>query len=341
MSEKVPSISIQNLRHSPEERNKLLKGLTQVGFLYICDHGVPASITERVKKVSPDVFLADKWERQKISQWREGKLSYGDIYNEKDERVVNEKSDVKLDKKEIDETFFDYISEMYRIGETLVYWIEKVLGLKNGALSQAYGSDPILVQHINYYHIKPAERWAFVEHVDSSILTFLMQSEVGGLEMDFNGTWEEVPFRPNTFTVNLGNILEHATFGVVKATWHRVRMPANQKRHQWPTFFTLSPESSLFQIKDFAWNKDNYQKRLIEERERIIGNDNRHQAEVLTPDTNILEWLKSHSKEFEARKDFPKVDSQILEMVSRKQADELGYDVAENEFRYKNYESRK
>jgi len=50
----------------------------------------------------------------------------------------------------------------------------------------------------------------------SSILTFLMQSEVGGLEMDFNGTWEEVPFRPNTFTVNLGNILEHATFGVVK-----------------------------------------------------------------------------------------------------------------------------
>jgi len=116
MSEKVPSISIQNLRHSPEERNKLLKGLTQVGFLYICDHGVPASITERVKKVSPDVFLADKWERQKISQWREGKLSYGDIYNEKDERVVNEKSDVKLDKKEIDETFFDYISEMYRIG---------------------------------------------------------------------------------------------------------------------------------------------------------------------------------------------------------------------------------
>lgn len=230
---------------------------------------------------------------------------------------------------------------MYRIGDVLIYWIEKVLGLKNGALSAAYGSDPILVQHINYYHIKPEERWAFVEHVDSSILTFLMQSEVGGLEMDFNGTWEEVPFRPNTFTVNLGNILEHATYGVVKATWHRVRMPGNYKRHQWPTFFTLSPKSTLFQMQDFAWNKDNYQKRLIEERERIKGNDNRDQAEVLTPDTNILEWLKNHSKEFEARKDFPKVDSQILEMVSRKQADELGYDVAENEFRYRNYESRK
>lgn len=97
--------------------------------------------------------------------------------------------------------------------------------------------------------------------------------------MDFNGTWEEVPFRPNTFTVNLGNILEHATYGVVKgalfylnfvnlffyeATWHRVRMPANYKRHQWPTFFTLSPKSTLFQMQDFAWNKDSYQKRLIE-----------------------------------------------------------------------------
>ena len=30
-----------------------------------------------------------------------------------------------------------------------------------------------------------------------------------------------------------------------------------------------------------------------------MGNDNRDQAEVLTPDTNILEWLKKHSKEFE------------------------------------------
>jgi isopenicillin N synthase-like dioxygenase len=116
MTEKVPSISIQNLRHSPEERHKLLKGLTKVGFLYICDHGVPESVTERVKKVSPDVFLADKWERQKLAQWRDGKLSYGDIYNEKDKRVVNERSNVKLDKKEIDEAFFDYLTEMYRIG---------------------------------------------------------------------------------------------------------------------------------------------------------------------------------------------------------------------------------
>jgi isopenicillin N synthase-like dioxygenase len=49
-----------------------------------------------------------------------------------------------------------------------------------------------------------------------------MQSEVGGLEMDFNGTWEEVPFRPNTFTVNLGNILEHATYGVVKGLFFSI-----------------------------------------------------------------------------------------------------------------------
>lgn len=62
---------------------------------------------------------------------------------------------------------------------------------------------------------------------------------------------------------------------IYTATWHRVRMPANQKRHQWPTFFTLSPESSLFQIKDFAWNKDNYQKRLIEvfaQESQTLGN---------------------------------------------------------------------
>lgn len=81
-------------------------------------------------------------------------------------------------------------------------------------------SDPVLIQHANYYKAVPKNRWAFVEHVDSSIMTMLMQNGIDGLEIDFNGKWIKVPFRENTFVVNLGNILEHITYGVVKGFNH-------------------------------------------------------------------------------------------------------------------------
>ena len=66
-------------------------------------------------------------------------------------------------------------------------------------------------------------------------MTMLMQNGKNGLEIDYKGTikllisehqnrnrniilghWVPVPFRENTFVVNLGNLLEHITFGVLK-----------------------------------------------------------------------------------------------------------------------------
>ena len=76
--------------------------------------------------------------------------------------------------------------------------------------------DPVFIQHCNYYKSVPYNRWAFVEHVDSSIVTMLTQSGPDGLEVDYKGSWVKVPFKEDTFVVNLGNILEHATYGVVK-----------------------------------------------------------------------------------------------------------------------------
>ena len=47
-------------------------------------------------------------------------------------------------------------------------------------------------------------------------MTMLMQNGKDGLEVDWHGKWVPVPFRENTFVVNLGNMLEHVTYGILK-----------------------------------------------------------------------------------------------------------------------------
>ena len=75
------------------------------------------------------------------------------------------------------------------------------------------------MQHANRYKPLPKDRWAFVEHVDNSIMTLLMQNGKDGLEILYNDEWIKVPFRKNTFVANLGNILEHITSGVMKGKY--------------------------------------------------------------------------------------------------------------------------
>lgn len=64
-------------------------------------------------------------------------------------------------------------------------------------------------------------------HKDSGFLTLLLQDDVGGLQVeDANGGWIDAKPIPGTFVVNIGEILELASNGYLRATVHRVVTPA-------------------------------------------------------------------------------------------------------------------
>ena len=73
-------------------------------------------------------------------------------------------------------------------------------------------------------HYPPSEgRPGVAAHVDFSWLTLLAQDETGGLEICTPmGEWVAAPYLPGTLVVNLGEILQFATGGVLQATPHRV-----------------------------------------------------------------------------------------------------------------------
>jgi isopenicillin N synthase-like dioxygenase len=68
-------------------------------------------------------------------------------------------------------------------------------------------------------------------HKDSGFVTVLLQDTVRGLEVETPDGWIAAPPKPGTFVINIGELLEMASNGYLKATMHRVvSPPAGQER---------------------------------------------------------------------------------------------------------------
>ena len=62
-------------------------------------------------------------------------------------------------------------------------------------------------------------------HHDSGLVSFVLQDDVGGLQVDLDGTLVDATPRPGTYVMNLGEMLQAATSGYLRATKHRVQSP--------------------------------------------------------------------------------------------------------------------
>ncbi|WP_424215539.1 isopenicillin N synthase family dioxygenase [Streptomyces sp. BI20] len=75
-------------------------------------------------------------------------------------------------------------------------------------------------------------------HKDYGFLTLLLQDGVGGLQVVEDGRYVDVPPMPGAFVVNLGELLEIATEGYLRATDHRVVSPPGAvERFSIPFFY--------------------------------------------------------------------------------------------------------
>ena len=62
-------------------------------------------------------------------------------------------------------------------------------------------------------------------HKDTDMITLLLQDRQGGLQVETPRGWVDVPPRPGTFVINIGEQLELASDGYLRATMHRVVSP--------------------------------------------------------------------------------------------------------------------
>lgn len=95
-----------------------------------------------------------------------------------------------------------------------------------------------------------ADRQGVGAHKDPGVLTLLLiEPGKGGLQVECDGGWIDAPPVEDAFVVNIGELMEYATDGYLKATMHRVQSPpAGTERLSVPFFFNPALSSSMPKI---------------------------------------------------------------------------------------------
>jgi isopenicillin N synthase-like dioxygenase len=87
----------------------------------------------------------------------------------------------------------------------------KLLKLNEDYFVRQFSDRPTTIARFNYYPQcpRPDLVYGMKPHSDATILTILMvDNDVGGLQVLKDGVWYDVPTKPHTLLINLGDHME-------------------------------------------------------------------------------------------------------------------------------------
>jgi isopenicillin N synthase-like dioxygenase len=126
--------------------------------------------------------------------------------------------------REVVTEWHDHLSGVAR--KLLRAWA-RALGASESYFDEHFGEPSTLIKIVRYPGTsQPEPRQGVGAHKDSGVLTLLwVEPGKGGLQVERDGGWVDAPPLPGAFVVNIGELLEYATQGYLKATNHRVVSP--------------------------------------------------------------------------------------------------------------------
>ncbi|WP_441246801.1 isopenicillin N synthase family dioxygenase [Kitasatospora sp. McL0602] len=134
-----------------------------------------------------------------------------------------------------------WIGRLGSVAERLLHELLTAIGAAPDFYDYAFAGHPHLrLKLVRYPGTAPDGAGQGVgAHKDYGFITLLLQDTVGGLQVERpDGSFLEVPPLPGAFVVNLGELLEVATDGYLKATRHRVISPPGaRERYSVPFFY--------------------------------------------------------------------------------------------------------
>ena len=286
MAETLPVLDLALLELPDADQSPYLAELRttarDVGFFYLINHGINPQLLQNVQSITQAFFSLPDEEKQRVSMIHSphfrGYNRAGVEYT-REQRDQREQFDIGAERvalalqagdpawkrlqgpnlwpealPQLRPVIHAWQQAMTGIALRLLRAFAKSLSLPPDAFDALYGTHPN--EHVKLIRYpgqaSDASQQGVGAHKDSGFLTFLLQDEQPGLQVEVTpGHWVDALPKPGAFVVNIGELLEIATNGYLRATVHRVVSPPACKERVSIAFFLgaqLDAEVPIYQL---------------------------------------------------------------------------------------------
>lgn len=142
-----------------------------------------------------------------------------------------------------------YHAALRDVSERMMGGLALALGLPEDHFA-GFNRDPLSTIRMLHYPPHPADAQAQQAgagaHTDFGALTFLLQDDNGGLQVQgLDGQWISAPPLPGTFVFNIGDAIARWTNDLFRSTLHRVVNVSGRERYSVPFFYSGNPDHPL------------------------------------------------------------------------------------------------
>jgi isopenicillin N synthase-like dioxygenase len=272
----LPTLDLSRFGRDPAFLTDLRRTAREIGFFYVTGHGIPEALTRAVLDASRSFFALPEAEKLKVEMvqsphfrgynrpgWEltRGRPDWREQFDLAAERPALPR-DAGLPAwarlqgpNQWPAALPDFRAAMLRWQDEATALSIRLIRAFAAALEQPEDIFAPIYDHLPNQRIKlirypgraPGEDDQGVgAHKDSGFVTVLLQDGVAGLEVETADGWLGAPPRPGTFIVNIGELLEMASSGYLKATTHRVvSPPAGQERYSIAFFLGAALDATV------------------------------------------------------------------------------------------------
>jgi len=275
----LPVLDLSLLDQGPDAaarfREELRAATHDVGFFYLTGTGVSPDLEARLLQAATDFFALPEAEKLSIENvtsphfrgytrvggertqgrvdWRE-QIDIGperDAIDDPDGPGYNRLIGPNLwpsAQPELKDVVTEWHDHLTGVARKLLRAWALALGAEEQYFDRHFGDPQTLIKIVRYPgKDDPTPQQGVGAHKDSGVLTLLwVEPGKGGLQVEREGEWVDAPPVSGAFVVNIGELLEYATQGYLRATNHRVISPRfPDERISVPFFFNPALDARL------------------------------------------------------------------------------------------------
>ncbi|GLU16127.1 hypothetical protein SLE2022_325770 [Rubroshorea leprosula] len=239
--EAIPTIDLSLLTAgTPDQRSKVSQDLHHAcqdwGFFMVINHGIPATLQEKMISAIESFFqLAEEEKREYSGKELFDPIRWGTSFNLEADKLLLWRDYLKIhvhpnfhapaNPSGFREILHEYCVRTRQVASEFLKGISKSLGLEENYINKKMEvgsvSHQLFVANLYPPCPQPELAMGLPPHSDHGLLTLLMQNELKGLQIRHDGKWVAVDPLPDAFLVNIGDHMEILTNGKYKSVVHR------------------------------------------------------------------------------------------------------------------------